>query len=73
MFVCAKATYPLTMDMLRSSVMCSSPIRIARSFIGAYPSPIFWVGRFMASVGKLTISPIVFRAALLNRLFDVSR
>ena len=53
MFVCAKATYPLTMDMLRSSVMCSSPIRIALSFIGAYPSPIFGLAGLWLPSGNL--------------------
>ena len=50
------------------AVMCSMPIWVAMSFIGAYPSPIFLVGLCIASVGKLGVRPSAFLAALLRIL-----
>ena len=49
-------------------IWCSIPIRIALSFSGAYPSPISFVGRFIASVGKLGVSSNAFLAAFSSIL-----
>ncbi len=45
--------------------MCSMPIFVALSFIGAYPSPISLVV-CIAFVGKLGVIPSAFLAALLR-------
>ena len=47
---------------------CSIPICAALFLSGAYPSPISFVGRCIASVGKLGIRPSAFLAALLSIL-----
>ena len=60
--------YPLSVGLLMIFVMCSMPIRVALSSIGAYPSPIPLVGLCIASVGKLGIRPSAFLAALLRIL-----
>ena len=61
--------YPLSVGLLLISVMCSMPIWVALTFIGAYPSPISFVGLCIASVGKLGVKPRAFLAALL-RIFS---
>ena len=45
---------------------CYIPICVALFLIGAYPSPISFAGRCIASVGNLGVRPIAFLAALLN-------
>ena len=60
--------HPLSVGLLMISMMCSMPIWIALSFIGAYPSPISLVGLCIAYVGKLGIRPSAFLAALLRIL-----
>ena len=60
------------MGLLMISVMCSMPIWVALSFIGAYPSPISLVGLCIASVGKLGVKPSAFLAALLRILSTCS-
>ena len=64
--------YPLSVGLLMTSAMCSMPIWVALSFIGAYPSPISLVGLCIASAGKLGIRPSVFLAALLRILSTCS-
>ena len=64
--------YPLSVGLLMIYVMCSMPIWVALSFIGAYPSPISLVGLCIASVGKLGVSPSAFLAALFRILSIVS-
>ncbi len=57
--------------LLLMSAMCSIPIRVTLSFIGAYPRPTSLVGLCIASAGKLGISPRAFLAAglcLLSRV-----
>ena len=54
------------------SEICSMPIRVVLSFIGAYSSPISLLGLCIASVGKLGISPSAFLAALLRILSTCS-
>ena len=49
-------------------MMCSIPISVALSLSGAYPKPISFVGRCIASVGKLGMRPSAFLAALLSIL-----
>jgi hypothetical protein len=53
-------------------VMCSSPIFVAMSFIGAYPRSISLAGLWIPSVGMLGTSPSAFLAALLRILSIVS-
>ena len=60
--------YPLSVGLLMISVLCSMPIWVALSFIGAYPSPISLVGLCIASVGKLGVRPNAVLAALLRIL-----
>ena len=60
--------YPLSVGLLMISVMCSMPIWVALSFIGAYPCPISLAGLCIACVGKLGIRPSAFLAALLRIL-----
>jgi hypothetical protein len=55
--------------LLMISVMCSMPIWVALSLVGAYPSPMSLVGMCIASVGKLGVWPGAFLAALL-RIFS---
>ncbi len=50
------------------SMRCSIPICVALFLSGAYPSPISFVGRCIASVGKLGVRPGAFLAALMNIL-----
>ena len=66
--VCACAMDPLSVGLLRMSVMCYIYICVARFFIRAYPRPISLVGLCIASIGKLGVSPILFLAALLSSL-----
>ena len=47
---------------------CSIPICVALFLSGAYPSPISFVGRCIAYVGKLGVRPSAFLAALLSIL-----
>ena len=47
---------------------CSIPICVALFLYGAYHSPISFVGRCIASVGKLRIRPNAFLVALLSIL-----
>ncbi len=54
------------------SAMCSMPIWVALSFIGAYPSPISLVGLRIASVGKLGVGLRTFLVALFRILSIVS-
>ena len=63
---------PLSVGLMRMSVMCSISICVAQSFIGAYPIPISVVGLCIAFVGKLGISPIAFLATLLSSVSIVS-
>ncbi len=56
------------MGWLRVPIRCSIPICVALAFSGAYPSPISFLGRCIASVGKLGVSPSAFLAALLSIL-----
>ena len=51
---------------------CSIPIWVALSLSVAYPSPISFLGRCIASVGKLAVRPSAFLAALLSTLSIVS-
>jgi len=51
--------------------MRSSLIYAAMYFCGAYSCPISFIGRCVASAGKLSISPIACRVALLRSLFSV--
>ena len=67
--MCTKTVYPLSVGVLRISVMCSIPICVARSFICAYPSLVSFVDR---CIGKLGISPIAFLVTLLSCLPIVS-
>ncbi len=60
--------YPLSVGLLMISEICSMRIRVALSFIGAYPSPISLVGLCIAFVGKLRVSPSAFLAALFRIL-----
>ena len=46
----------------------SIPICVALFLSGAYPRPISFVGRCIASVGKLGVRPNAFLAALLSIL-----
>ena len=62
----------LSVGLLMMFVMCFIPICVALSFIGAYPRPIFLVDVYIASVGKLGVSPREFLAALLRILSIVS-
>jgi hypothetical protein len=64
--------YPMHVGLLMMFVMCSIPICVALSFIGAYPRPISLVDVWIASVRKLGISPRAFLAALLRILSIVS-
>ena len=64
--------YPLSVGLLMIYVMCSIPIRVALSFIGAYPSPISLTGLCIASVRKLGVSPSAFLATLFRILSIVS-
>jgi hypothetical protein len=59
--------------LLKIFVICSIPICIALSFIGAYPRPISVVCLCIASAGKLGIKHSAFLAALLRSLSIVSR
>ena len=47
---------------------CSIPIFVALFLSGAYPSPISFVGRCIAHVGKLGVRPNAFLAALSSIL-----
>ncbi len=49
-------------------IRCSIPICVALSVSGAYPSPISFVGRCIASVGKLGVRPSAFQAVVLSIL-----
>ena len=60
--------HPLSVGLLMIFEICSMPIRVTLSFIGAYPSPISLVGLCIASIGKLGVSPSAFLAALLRIL-----
>ncbi len=62
----------LSVGLLMMFVMCFIPICVALSFIGVYPRPIFLVDVYIASVGKLGVSPREFLAALLRILSIVS-
>jgi len=53
-------------------IRCSIPMCVALSLSGAYPSPISFVGRCIASVGKLGVRPNAFLAALSSILTIVS-
>ena len=65
--------HPLSVSLLRTFVMCSRVIRDACSFIGAYPSPISVVGRYIPSIiGTMGMSQNEFLAALLSSLSIVS-
>jgi len=64
--------HPLFEGLWMISMMCSMPIYVALSFIGAYPMHISLVGVCIASVGKLGISPSSFLTALLRILSIVS-
>ena len=67
-YVRAYARYPLLVGLLRMSMRYYIPICVALFLSGAYPSPISFVGRCIASVGKLGVRPIAFLAALLSSL-----
>ena len=69
---CAKAISSLSVCLLRTSVMCSIPVRVDRSLSGAYPRPISFVGRCVASVRKVGMGPKAFLAALLRIMSIVS-
>jgi len=62
------ANHPLSVGLLMIFDMCSMPICVALSFIGAYPRPIYFVASCIASVGKLGVSLGAFLAALLKIL-----
>ena len=62
----------MSVGLLMISVVCSTPIWVALSFIGVYPSPISVVGLCIASVGKLGVRPSAFLAALLRILSTCS-
>ena len=64
--------YPLSMGLLRMSVMGSRPIWVALSFSGADPILISFVGRSMASVGELGMKTMALHVALLRSLAIVS-
>jgi len=63
---------PLFVGLFRISVICSIPICVALSFIGAYPRPISVVCLCTASVKQLGIRPSAFLATLLRSLSIVS-
>ena len=50
------------------SMRCSIPICVALILSGAYPSPISFVSRCIALVGKLGVRISAFLAALLSIL-----
>jgi len=54
-------------------IRCYIPICVALSLSGTYPSPISFVGRCIASVGKLGVRPNAFLTALLSLLSIVSK
>ena len=54
------------------SIRCSNPICVALSLRDAFPNPISFVDRCIASVGKLGVRPIAFLAALSSILSIVS-
>ena len=67
MCVC-KGKVASIVGLLRMSTRCSIPIFVALLLCGAYPSPNSFVGRCIATVGKLGIRPNAFLAALLSIL-----
>ena len=56
------------MGLLRISMRCSIPICVALFLSGAYHSPISFVGRCIASVGKMGVRPSTFLPTLLSIL-----
>ena len=70
---CAHARYPRSVGLLIISMRWSISIWVALSLSGAYPSPISFVGRYFASVGKLGVRPSAFLAAHSSILSIVSR
>jgi len=63
---------PRSVGLLMISMRCSIIIWVDLSLSGAYPSLIYFVGRCIASVGKLGVRPSAFLAALLSILSIVS-
>jgi hypothetical protein len=59
---------PLSVGLLRMPMRCSIPICVAFFLSGAKPSPISFVGRCIASIGKLGVRPNAFQAALFRIL-----
>ena len=60
------AMWPLSVGLLMVRVRCSEPMEMALEVIGARPRPNSAVGRWIASVGKLGVTPNAFLAAALS-------